>query len=127
MTTIAEIQALPGSPYNGTGIVGIVITSGVPSYFRIVGADLDQITHFTWLPKNPASVVFETRQLILLSNTEGTFMVRILNNYLDTNDRGGKLCFTLTDGTTLTAPVKTYGRVSLGPLWTSPEQGLITG
>jgi len=127
MTTIAEIQALPTSPYNGTGVAGIVITNGVPSYFRILGAGLDQITNFTWLPKNPASLIFETRKIILLNNTEGTFMVRVLNNYLDINDRGGRLCFTLSDGTTLTAPVKTYGPVSLGPLWTAPTQGLITG
>jgi hypothetical protein len=127
MTTIAEVQALPASPYNGTGIAGIVITSGIPSYFRILGADLDQIVDFTWLPRNPASVVFETRKIILLNSTEGTFMVRVLNNYLDINDRGGRLCFTLSDETTLTVPVKTYGPASTGPLWTAPSQGLITG
>ena len=127
MTTITEIQALPAGPYNGTGVAGIVITSGVPTYFRLRGVDLDHIVKFTWFPKNSASVEFETRQLILVSKTEGTIMVRVTNNYLDINDRGGKLCFTLIDRTTLTVPVKTFGPVSLGPLWQAPGQGLITG
>jgi hypothetical protein len=33
----------------------------------------------------------------------------------------------LIDRTTLTVPVKTFGPVSLGPLWQAPGQGLITG
>lgn len=127
MTTIAAIQALPCSPYDGSGKVSIVITSGVPSYFRLTGSDLDQITNIQWLPKKPGSVLFEMRQLILVNNTEGTFMVRVVNNLLDTTDRAGKLSFRLSDGTTLSAPVVTYGPVSMGPLWTAPGQGLITG
>lgn len=127
MTTIASIQPLPCSPYDGSGLVGIVITSGIPSYFRLTGSDLDQITNIQWFPKNPASVVFEVRQLILVDNTTGTFMVRVIDNLLNTNDRGGRLSFRLVDGTTLSAPVITYGPVSVGPLWTAPSQGLITG
>lgn len=127
MTVIANIQALPGSPFQGSGLVGVVITSGLPSYFELTGAGLDQIVSIQWLPANPSSVIFEMRQLILLDDTRGTFMVRVLDNLLNTNDRGGKIIFRLDDGTTLSAPVKTYGPVAAGPLWTNPSQGLITG
>jgi len=127
MTTITSIQALPGSPYQGSGFVGVVITSGIPSYFKLTGTDLDQIVSINWLPANPSSVVYEMRQLILVDNTLGTFMIRVLDNLLDICDRGGKIIFRLTDGTTLSAPVKTYGPVSIGPLWSAPDQGLITG
>jgi len=127
MTTIASIQALPTSPFEGSGIVGIVITSGIPSYFKLTGSDLNRITSFNWYPKNPASVKFEVRQLILVDNTQGTFMVRVIDNLLDTNDRGGRISFQIDDGSTFSAPVMTYGPVSVGPLWTAPGQGLITG
>ena len=127
MTTIVKIQALPTSPFEGSGLIGVVITSGVPSYFKIIGSDLDKIISFNWYPKNPASVLFEIRQLILIDNTQGTFMVRVIDNYLDINDRGGKISFQLVDGTTLSAPVVTYGPVSASPLWQSPNQGLQTG
>lgn len=127
MTTIASIQPLPCSPYDGSGLVGVVITSGVPSYIQITGSNLDQIVDIRWYPKNPASVVFEMRQLVLVNNTTGTFMIRVTDNLLDTEDRGGRISFRLANGTTLSAPVITYGPVSVGPLWTSPEQGLITG
>lgn len=127
MTVIADIQALPSSPFQGSGLVGIVITSGVPSYFRLTGTNLSGIVSVNWYPKNAASVLFKMRQIILVDENEGTFMVQVLDNYLDTCDRAGHLSFRLIDGTTLTAPVKTYGRVSVGPLWTAPDQGLITG
>lgn len=127
MTTIANIQSLPGPPYNGTGIVGIVITNGIPSYFKVTGSDLNRIVSVNWYPENPASVKFQTRDMILIDNTTGTFMVMVTDNFLYDFDRGGHISFRLDDSTTLTAPVKTYGRVSVGPLWTSPEQGLITG
>ena len=127
MTTIASVQALPSSPYEGTGIAGVVITSGVPSYFKVEGSDLNHIVSVNWFPRNPASVLFEMRQLILVDNTLGTFMVRVLDNYLSITDRGGKICFRLDDGNALYVPVKTYGPVSVGPLWTAPGQGLITG
>jgi len=127
MTTIARIQALPTSPFEGSGIVGIVITSGIPSYFKLTGSELNRITSFNWYPKNPASVKFEVRQLILVDNTQGTFMVRVIDNFLDTNDRAGFVSFQMDDGSTFSAPVATYGPVSVGPLWTAPGQGLITG
>ena len=127
MTVITRVQALPFSPFNDTEYVGIVITSGVPSYFKIFGVALDEIVSFTWFPKNPASVIFETRQLILLDDTEGTIMVRVLNNFLDDRDRGGRLSFRLIDGSVITFDVKTYGRISMTPLWTAPDQGLSTG
>lgn len=127
MTTIVNIQALPTSPYEGTGLVAIVITSGVPSYFRVTGADLNRIVSVRWFPKHPGTLLFEMRQLILVDDTEGTFMVKVLDNYLDTNDRAGRIVFTLDDDTTRSAPVVTYGPVSVGPLWTSPNAGLITG
>ena len=127
MTTIAAIQALPTSPFEGTGMVGIVITNGVPSYFKIIGSELDKIISFNWYPKNPASVIFETRQLILIDNTQGTVMVRVDDNMLDISNRGGRVSFQLDDGTTISAPVITYGPVSVGPLWQSSASGLITG
>lgn len=127
MTTIASILSLPGSPFNGSGIVGIVITNGVPSYFKVTGSELDRIVSVNWYPENPASVKFTTRDMILIDNTMGTFMVMVTDNFLYDNNRAGHISFRLDDGTTLTAPVKTYGRVSVGPLWQSSEQGLITG
>jgi len=108
-------------------MVGIVITSGIPSYFKLIGSELNRITSFNWYPKHPASVQFEIRQLILVDNTQGTFMVRVTDNFLDIRDRGGRISFQLDDGTTMSAPVTTYGPVSVGPLWTAPGQGLITG
>jgi hypothetical protein len=126
-TVITSINALPGSPFNGTGIVGVVITSGVPSYFEVTGIDLDKIVSVNWYPENPASVLFETRNMILIDNTRGTFMVRVKDNYLYDYNRAGHISFRLDDDTTLTAPVQTYGRVSIAPLWTAPDQGLITG
>lgn len=127
MTTIASVQALPTSPYEGTGIAGVVITGGVPSYFKVEGSDLNRIVSVNWFPRNPSSVLFEMRELILVDNTLGTFMVRVLDNYLSTTDRGGKICFRLDDGTALYVPVKTYGPVSGMPLWQSSSAGLITG
>ena len=125
--TIASIDSLPPSKFQGTEYVGVIITSGVPSYFKITGGNLDRIKSVNWLPKDPASLQFQTRNLILLDNTVGTFMIRVTDNYLDTTDRGGKLIFTLDNGTTLSAPVKTYGPISVMPIWTAPDQGLITG
>lgn len=127
MTTIVNIQALPTSPYEGTGLVAIVITSGVPSYFRLTGTDLNRIVSVRWFPKNPGTLDFETRQLILVDNAEGTFMIRVLNNFLSIGDRAGRIVFTLDDDTTLSAPVVTYGPVSTGPLWTPPSAGINTG
>ena len=124
---ITSIQSLPNSPYNGTGKVGIVITSGVPSYFLVKGASLDRIVSVHWYPENPASVLVTDRQLILVDDTHGTFMIQVLDNYLNIKDRGGKISFRLDDDSTLHFPVVTYGRVSVGPLWTAPDQGLITG
>jgi hypothetical protein len=127
MTTIASILSLPGSPFNGSGIVGIVITNGVPSYFKVTGSDLDKIISVNWYPEHPASVKFTTRGMILIDNTIGTFMVMVTDNFLYDNNRAGHISFRLDDGTTLTAPVETYGRVSVGPLWQPAEQGLQTG
>lgn len=126
-TTIASILSLPGGPYNGSEFVGIAITSGVSSYFKIIGTDLDQITSVRWYPKNPDSLLFTTRQVILLDDETGTFMIQVLNNYLDNSDRAGKVSFHLNNNSILSYPVKTYGPVSLGPLWQAPGQGLITG
>ena len=125
--TIGSILSLPSSPYNGSGLVGIIITSGVPSYFKITGSNLQRIVSINWYPKNPVSVLQESSNITLLDNTQGTFMIRVLNNYLNINDRGGHISFRLDDGTTLQAPVKTYGPISVGPLWTAPGDGLITG
>ena len=127
MTTIENIESLPCSPFTNLGNIGIVITPGVPSFFRITGTDLDQITSIEWFPKNPSSVVFQTRQLILVNHTVGTFMIKVIENYLNCNNRGGKISIRLLDGSTISVPVTTYGPVSLGPLWQEPGQGLITG
>lgn len=127
MTVIASVHSLPYSPFNGTGIVGVVITSGIPSYFKVTGSALDRIVSVNWYPKKPGSVSFTTRQMILLDETEGTFMVQVDNNFLDVSDRAGHISFALDDGTTMSLPVKTYGPVAAGPLWTAPTQGLITG
>jgi hypothetical protein len=126
-TAISSIQALPGSPFNGSGYVGIMITNGISSYFKVVGANLNRIVSVSWYPKNPASVLQESRNMILIDNTYGTFMIKVLNNYLDNCDRGGYVSFVIDDNTTLVAPVKTYGPISVGPLWSAPDQGLITG
>jgi len=126
-TTIASIQALPTSPYEGTGFVGIVITSGVPSYFKIIGNQLDKIVDVTWYPTNPASVKFITRQLILVDANTGTFMIKVTDNFLYNYDRGGRISFRLDTGQTITFPVVTYGPVSAFPLWSSPSSGLVTG
>lgn len=127
MTIISKIQALPTSPFQDTNVVGIVITNGIPSFFRVIGSNLDDIVSVNWYPANPASVLFEVQQLMLLDHTEGTFMIRVSNNYLDTDNRGGKLSFQLKDGSVISMPVITYGPVSVGPLWQSPNTGLITG
>ena len=124
---ITHINALPGGPFNGTPFVGIIITSGIPSYFELLGSSLDRIVSVHWYPKNPASVLITDRQLILVDNTRGTFMIKVVDNYLNICDREGKLSFRIDDGTTLQYPVKTYGRVSVTPLWTAPSAGLITG
>lgn len=126
-TTIDSIVSLPSGPYNGTPYVGIVITSGISSFFKITGANLDKIVSVAWYPSNPASVLQDSRNIILVDNTLGTFMIRVIDNYLDITDRGGYIGFRLDNGTTLSAPVKTYGRLSLMPLWQSPNSGLNTG
>jgi hypothetical protein len=127
MTTIASLQTLPGSPYNGTGIVGIIITNGIPTFVKVEGSDLDRIISVNWYPERAASVQFQKRDMILVDNTLGTFMIMVTDNYLFDTDRGGHISFRLDDGTTLTAPVRTFGRISLGPLWTAPGEGMITG
>jgi hypothetical protein len=127
ITAIQYIQALPGGPYNGTGTVGIIITNGVPNYFNVVGANLDNIVSVTWYPINPSSLKFTTRQFLLVSSTQGTFGITVLDNYLNDCNRGGYISFLLNDGTNLVFPVITYGRLSLTPLWTASDQGLSTG
>lgn len=126
-TSISNIIGLPTSPFQNTGTVGIVITSNVPSYFKVEGFELDKIVSVNWYPLNAASVEFETRELILVDNTVATFMIRVINNFLSTTDRGGKISFRLVTGETITFPVRTYGPVNYLPLWQSPYEGLITG
>lgn len=142
MTTITSINGLPCKPCTcqpcsdcspcptcsgGTGEICIVITSGVPSYFKIEGTDLHRIIDVNWYPKILTSVKFKERGMILLNKCLGTFMIQVTNNYLYNHDRGGHVSFRLDDDKVLTLPAKTYGRVSIGPLWQAPEQGLITG
>lgn len=129
MTTIVGIDLLPTNPFAGSPNVAVIITSGVPSYYKVTGIDLDKIVSVHWYPRNPSSVIFETRQMILLEEniTVGTFMIKVLDNFLDTCDRGGKISFRLEDGTTLVFPTITVGPVSTGRLWQAPTDGLSTG
>lgn len=126
MTTITSICALPTSPYEGTGLVGIVITSGVPSFFSIQGIGLDKIKSVRWLPRHPSSVLFEVRNIVLVDPTLGTFMIMVTDNYLSITDRGGSINITFDDDSTQSFPVSTYGPVSVGALWHAPQSGLNT-
>ena len=129
MTTITGVDLLPRNPFAGTTQVALIITDAVSSYYKLSGVNLDQITNVSWYPKDPRSVKFEVRQLILADNTNtvGTFMIRIIDNYLDICDRAGKISFRLQDGTNITFPVTTLGPASIGRLWHSPYEGLDTG
>lgn len=127
MTVISSVNSLPASKFDNTGIVGVLITSGFPSYFKVSGVNLDQIVSVNWYPKKPGSVDFSVRPLVLVDSTEGTFMIRVEDNHLDDRDRGGHISFALADGTTIPFSVKTYGPVHAGRLWTSPREGLNTG
>lgn len=124
---IASIETLPGSPYNGTQFVGIVITTGVTSFFKITGSNLNELVSVDWYPKNPSSVLQQSSKINLISPTEASFSIQVLNNYLDNRDRGGVLSFRQLGGTTLSLPVKNFGPISFMPLWMAPDQGLITG
>jgi hypothetical protein len=126
-TTISDVRTLPYSPYNNTGVVGIIITSGLPTYFQVSGINLDGIVSVNWYPKNPSSLQFKTRQMILVDDTLGTFMIQVTDNYLSTVDRAGFISFRISDDTNIVWPVKTYGPVSGGPLWQAPDSGLSTG
>ena len=126
-TTITNVIALPTSPFQGSGIIGIVITPGVPCYFKVEGVGLDHITDVTWYPHIANSVLFETRKLILVDSTIGTFMVKVINNYLSTTDRAGRISFRLDTGENIVFPVRTYGPVSYNPLWRNPQEGINTG
>lgn len=126
-TSITNIIGLPTSPFQNTGIVGIVITPNVPSYFKVEGIELYNVSDVNWYPANPASVKFETRNLILVDSMTGTFMIKVTDNFLSASDRKGKISFRLKSGETITWPVQTYGPVSYAPLWQSPYNGLNTG
>lgn len=126
MTTITRIQPLPASVFENMGVIGVIITSSLPSYFKVHGVGLDHITSVAWYPVDPSSLEFSISKLSLVSANEGIFMIKILNNYLNDDDRGGKISFRLSSGITLSFPVKTYGPVSYSPLWSSPYEGLST-
>lgn len=126
-TTIKSIDLLPTNPYANTQLVSVIITTGVPSYFKVTGTNLDGIISVNWLPKYASSVEFTMRQMILVDKKLGTFMIMVTNNYLDDTDRKGNVIFRLVDGTTMSFPVTTFGPVSATPLWTAPTQGFITG
>lgn len=125
--SITCIDTLPMSPFNGTGVAGIIITNGLSTYFKVSGYNLGRIANVTWYPKNIDSVKFSIRPLVLISEELASFGINMIDNYLDENDRGGYLSFVLDDQTTMVYPVRTFGRLSVYPLWTSPEQGLSTG
>lgn len=120
MTTIASINGLPCSPFNGTGIVGIMITNSTPSFFMVQGSELGRIVDVKWYPKHPSSVKFETRDLILVDDTLGTFMVMLIDNYYNDENRGGHISFRLDDDTTIAVPAETFNPVRVNTPWVSP-------
>jgi hypothetical protein len=126
-TFIISVESLPTSPFNGTGTVGIVITSGVPSYLKVTGTGLDGIVDTQWYPENPTSVKFVMKQLTLLNPQEAVCMVMVTDNYLNNNNRAGYLSFRLTNGITISFSVETYGPVSYQSLWRPNQEGLNTG
>ena len=126
--SIAKISSMPSGPFDAQGLAGIILTNGITTYFRFNGSNLDQITSFRWIPQDPGSILQEARDFHLYpDNTQAICSVRVINNYLDTTNRGGNLCFILDDGTTVRVPVITYGPLSMYPIWQAPNQGLITG
>lgn len=127
MTVISSVDTIPYSPFNGTGTVGIVVTNGISTYFKVRGTQLDRIVSVDWYPKKHGSVEFTTRGMILVDDTLGTFMIMVTDNHLNDSDRAGRISFRLDSGVTLNFPAKTFGRVSFGPMWTAPDQGLSTG
>lgn len=129
MTIIANIISMPApaiTPHDPLQ-VNITITNGVYSYFKLIGSGLEDIVLIDWYPVNPSSVLFELRPLVLVDENTGTFFIRIIDNFLDSTNREGQISFRLTDGSTLSVPVATYGPVSTGALWTSPYVGINTG
>lgn len=127
MTTITSIQPLPLGPSSNDGTVNIVITPNVPSYFKVSGTELNKIRNITWYPRIAGSVEFVVRDFVLSnSSTEGTFMIKVINNFLSAVDRAGTLSIRLDDGDTISFPVLTYGPVSHTRLWLGPYEGLDT-
>ena len=124
---IDQITALPASPLNGTGTVGVILTNGIPTYYQVIGANLDRIKKVMWYPQNPNSILYQVRGMILVDNTQGSFMIKVIDNYLQPFERGGQVAFVLDDSTTITFPTQTWGPLSAYPIWTAPTQGLITG
>lgn len=127
MTIITGIRPLVICPTLNNDSVPVLITNGIPSCFEFFGQGLDRILSVDWFPRNPGSVKFQIRKPILIDQTRGTFIIEVIDNYLDSIDRKGRLAFTLVDRSVITFPVNTYGPVSATPLWTAPNQGLITG
>lgn len=127
MTTILSVDLLPQNPFAGSGVVAIFVTNSVPSYFRVTGIDLKNIVQVDWYPIVRNSIEFETRQMIFVDNMTATFMIKVIDNFLDVTDRGGKISFRINDGSSISFPVKTVGPAVLGRLWQSPNEGLIIG
>lgn len=126
MTVIASINPMFGR-FPPSNTVPVIITSGVPSNYELTGSALDQIESVNWYPANPGTVKFRVRNLVLVDHTRGTFIIEVIDNYLDTSDRKGRIGFTLVNGSSISYPVQTIGPVSAMPLWIAPAQGLITG
>jgi hypothetical protein len=127
MFEIHNIATLPGNYPIGIKGVPILITSGVTTYYRIIGANLEEIQSVEWYPKQPSSLMFSVRQLILVSSSEATFSITVKDNFLDASDRQGVINFLHKDGQSITYTAFTVGPVSASPLWQSPQSGLATG
>jgi hypothetical protein len=125
-TTIVSCDLLPFNPLAGSNIIALMITNDVPNFYRVTGANLQDIVDVNWYPEFSETVKFIVRQLILVDSTEGTFMIKVIDNFLNLDERGGRMSFRLKDGTTISVPVQTVGSVSISPLWQSPYAGVDT-
>ena len=122
MGSITSVNNLPGNEYNNTGSVEIHIRG--TSYFEVIGSGLNLVSGVSWYPSDPKSIKFIILPLNLVSTTNATLTIQIVDNFLDDCNRGGMLSFRFTDGTAISFPVITYG--TLGRLWISSTEGLNT-
>ena len=127
ITTISNVSTMPGCPFGSTGVVFIIITPGIPTYFHITGMGLTHIESIRWFPENPSTVKYIIRDIVLLNDQEGSFVIEVIDNSLDPSNRHGSISFSLSDGNVISFHTSTFGPVTVGPLWQSPQSGINTG